>query len=386
MATGAGDRYWDKQRLPSVLKHELLRLYLPKFGGKTGSKSNGVVYLDGYAGRGRYDDGTSGSAERILQIAEAQARLGISYRLFFHEIKPENYAALKPVVDEYKARGIQAEASPAEVTKGLAKVIDAAQGLPLFLFLDPCGLGIPFSDLTRVLSGPRRDTWPPTEVLLNFSLEAVRRIAGHVTSDTPTEASMARLDAALGSDWWRDIIREHGVTDDAVRQIVYGFMNRLGQATKMRICAIPVTRAPSHKPVYHLVLGTRSPLGIWHFGDAAARAEQKWWETREAQEAARDEAAGIDALFEISGLSGPDIEKVEAEAMPVIAENIARLAEQHGRFKVGDYPAEVFGDYLGTVRETVVRAAIKRLHADARTPSEGKGSPITSLIVARPQR
>ena len=56
MATGAGDRYWDKQRLPSVLKHELLRIYLPKFGGKTGSKSNGVVYLDGYAGRGRYED------------------------------------------------------------------------------------------------------------------------------------------------------------------------------------------------------------------------------------------------------------------------------------------------------------------------------------------
>ncbi len=386
MATGAGDRYWDRQRLPSVLKHELLRIYLPKFGGKTGSKSNGVVYLDGYAGRGRYDDGTPGSAERILQIAEDQARGGITYRLFFHETKPENYAALKPVVDEYKARGVQAEASPAEVTKGLSEVIDTAQGLPLFLFLDPCGVGIPFSELTRVLSGPRRDTWPPTEVLLNFSLDAVRRIGGHVTSDTPTEATMARLDAALGGDWWRDIIRERGVTDDAVGEIVHGFMNRLGKATKMRIGAIPVTRAPSHKPVYHLVFGTRSPHGIWHFSDSAARAEQKWWQTREAQEAARDEAAGVDALFEITGLSGPDIERVEADARPVIAENIARLAEQHGRFKVGDYPREVFGDYLGVVRETVVRAAIKKLHADGRTPSDGKGSPITGLIVARPER
>ena len=219
--------------------------------------------------------------------------------------------ALKPVVDEYKARGVQAEASPEEVIKGLGKVINAARGLPLFLFLDPCGVGIPFSELTGVLSGPRRDRWPPTEVLLNFSLEAVRRIGGHAISETPTEKSMARLDIALGGEWWRDVIREHGVTDDAVEEIVGGFMNRLAKATKMRIVACPVSRAPSHKPVYYLVHGTRKPLGIWYFGDAAARAEQKWWETREVQGAARDEAAGIGALFEISRPSRPDIEKVE---------------------------------------------------------------------------
>ncbi len=386
MATGAGDRYWDKQRLPSVLKHELLQRYLPKFAGKTGSKSNGVVYLDGYAGRGRYEDGNPASAELILKIAEYQGSRGISYRLFFHETDPKSFAVLKPVVDEYRARGVPAEASPDEAISGLSKVLTVAQGFPLFVFLDPCGLGIPFSDLAKVLSGPRSSRWPPTEVLLNFSLDAVRRIAGHVRSSTPNEKTMERLDAALGGDWWRDIIREHGVTDDAVREIVRGFTNRLGKATNMRVVSIPVTRAPLHKPVYHLVLCTRSSLGVWHFGDAAARAEQKWWQTREAQEAERDDVAGIDALFEISGLSHPDIEKVEAEALQVIAENIARLAEQHGRIKVGDYPGQVFGRYLGVVRETVVRAAIKRLHAEGRTPSTGVGKNIPDLVVARQQQ
>jgi hypothetical protein len=46
MATGAGDRYWENRGLPSVLKHDL-----PVFAAKTGSRSAGVVYLDGYAGR-----------------------------------------------------------------------------------------------------------------------------------------------------------------------------------------------------------------------------------------------------------------------------------------------------------------------------------------------
>jgi hypothetical protein len=47
------------------------------------------------------------------------------------------------VVDEYAARGVQAKASCAEVISGLSEVIAAAQGTPLFLFLDPCGAGHP---------------------------------------------------------------------------------------------------------------------------------------------------------------------------------------------------------------------------------------------------
>ena len=77
MPTGAGDQYWGQPGLPSVFKHDLLRRYLPRFAGKTGSVAKGVVYLDGYAGRGRYQDGTPASAERILQIAEKQGVMGV---------------------------------------------------------------------------------------------------------------------------------------------------------------------------------------------------------------------------------------------------------------------------------------------------------------------
>jgi three-Cys-motif partner protein len=395
MGTGAGDRYWEYKGLPSTLKHELLKRYLPLFAAKTGSTSaeRSVVYLDGYAGRGRYKkEGKPGSAELILQVAESYLERDISFRLFFHEINRENYAALKSVVDEYRARGVQAEASPDEVIKGLSKVIEAARGLPLFLFLDPCGVGIPFEELTRVLSGPRRDVWPPTEVLLNFSLDAVRRIGGLVNSASPdekimarNEKTMARLDAALDGDWWRGVIRKRGVTDDAVLEIVHGFMDRLAKATKMDVVACPVSRAPSHKPVYFLVLGTRKPLGVWYFGDSGARAEEVWWNTLEAKEAAKDEETGAATLFDMPHLAHPSLKEVEAEAMPVIAENIARLAEEHGTFVVGDYPAEVFGNYLGMVTEKVVRAAVKHLYANGRISSDGVGSKTPKIVVSKPK-
>lgn len=383
MATGAGEQFWEQQRLPGVLKHDLLRRYLPVFAGKTGSRALSVVYLDGYAGRGRYEDGSPASPERILQIALDQRSARINYRLFFYERDTESFAVLKTVVDEYVVRGVQAEATNCEVISGLGQVIAAATGLPLFLFLDPCGLGIPFSVLVKTLTGPRASTWPPTEVLLNFSLEAVRRIAGHVTSATPNEKTMTRLDEALGGDWWRDLVR-HGVTDQAVDGIVRGFKERLARATKMQIFAIPVRRSPSQKPVYFLVFGTRSNLGIWHFADSAARATETWWNTLIEREAARLRAIGQDSLFG----DEPAISllvQVESEARPVIADNIARLTAQHGQIRVGDYPGEVFGEYLGRVRETVVRTAIKDLHRDGRTPSDGRGGRTADLVVS-PQR
>jgi hypothetical protein len=47
VATGAGDQYWEQQMLPSVLNHDLLRRYLPRFAGKTGTRAveSGEVVL-----------------------------------------------------------------------------------------------------------------------------------------------------------------------------------------------------------------------------------------------------------------------------------------------------------------------------------------------------
>lgn len=385
MATGAGDQYWGQPGLPTVFKHDLLRRYLPVFAGKTGSQAASVVYLDGYAGRGRYDDGTAASAERILQVAENQGALGIRYRIFFYEPNGKSYAILRNVVGEYVARGVQAEVSKEEVVTGLSKVIDAAKDLPLFLFLDPCGLGVPYSVLVSTLSGPRAALWPPTEVLLNFSLEAVRRIAGHMTSSTPNEKTMARLDEVLGGDWWRDLVRQHGA-DQAVDKIVQGFVERLSQAPNMSIFAIPVQRAPKQKPIYYLVFGTRNSLGLWHFADATARATETWWSTLDAREVAKQEANGQASLFdEPISMRAWDLSTVEAEARPVIAENIASLCAAHGSVRMRDFPSEVFGEYLGRIRETVVRAAIKDLHKSGRTPSTGVGGRTADLVVNPPQ-
>lgn len=263
MATGAGDEYWKEQALPSVFKHALLDKYMPQFAGMTGSAARGrrVVYLDGYAGRGRYEDGTRASVERILTIAQNQHRnAGLGWTCFFVEQDDESAAVLLQVTAEYAAAGVTVFAHHGAVVEVLDDVIAAAAGVPLFLFLDPCGLGVPYRQLTGLLSAERSQTWPPTEILLNFSLEAVRRIGGHVTSPKGNETTMARLDAMVGGPWWRQRFAA-GVTDEAVIAVVQEFCSRFGADTGMMITAVPVRRAPTHKPIYHLVFGPVAHMG-----------------------------------------------------------------------------------------------------------------------------
>jgi len=382
MATGAGDEFWEEPNLPSVLKHTLLNKYMPQFAGMTGSRStqNRVVILDGYAGRGRYQDGNPGSAERILKIAQHQfATANLAWTCFFVEEDRESANILDAVVSEYRANGVDARAHHGDVADILDDVLSAADGLPLFVFLDPTGLGLPYAMLIRLLTERRREVWPPTEVLLNFSLDAVRRIGGHVRSRRGNETTMQRLDLALNGNWWRGLFSA-GVTDEAVERVVARFVTDVSRDTHMHIVSVPVSRAPTHKPLYHLVFGTRSQHGLWAFGDSLARATQAWWDTLEVVEANEEP----DVLFSVTTTIRPSLDTVEAEAIPVIAGNLAGILRDKSTFRAVDETLRVFGDYYGHVREQTVRHAVKRLHASRGTACTGVGSKPRDLIVTRP--
>lgn len=379
MATGTGGDYWRKQGLPSVHKHGLLRWYIPKFAGMTGSLSKRVVYVDGYAGEGRYADGGKGSAERAMIIAADHAAMKqpIQWTCFFAERNAESVEKLRRVADEYRLRGVDSRIRHGDVDGLLGPAVAAADGLPLFLFLDPCGLGLPFRRLVEVVSGPRNRTWPPTEFLLNFSMEAVRRIGGLLQSPHRHEKALARLDAVCGGEWWRDVITRGG--RDADERVAVAFAERLATATGMSVCSVHVQRAPGHKAVYHLVFGTRNPRGLWAFGDAAARARDLWWKTLALREEEQQ-----DALFPVASVLRPDPTKVTDEAIPVMAANIERLLAKHGAFALRDYTLEVFGDYYGQVTEPAARLAVKRLYQQGKTASTGVGGAPHELTVRPP--
>ncbi|GAA0897901.1 MULTISPECIES: three-Cys-motif partner protein TcmP [Streptomyces violaceusniger group] len=379
MSTGTSGTYWQGKALPSVFKHELLRRYIPPFGGMTSrqSRDKRVVYLDGYAGEGRYESGEPGSAEIAMRVASYYRSRGLNLSCFFVEEQAKSFERLLEVLQTYRARGVDARAHRGEVDGVLDDVVLRARGVPLFLFLDPCGLCLPMERLVDVLARRRPGTRPATELLMNFSMMAVRRLGGHVTSPKGNEKSLERFDAVCGGRWWREYFSGAASEQDAAEAVAAEYARRLEQQTDMSVQSVPVAADPDVKPVYHLVFGTRSPYGLWVFGDAVARARDEWWKTLELRE--------DDALFSVISLKRPDPATVEKEAVPAMARNLEKLLLRTRRpVKLVDHTLEVFGTYYGQVTEPVARKAVKLLHSQGKTPTTGVGEKRTRELIVRP--
>jgi len=238
-----------------------------------------------------------------------------------------------------------------------------------------------------VLAHKRPQKRPATELLMNFSMMAVWRLGGHVRSPKGNEKSLQRFDDVCGGSWWRDYFADavasrdqDGVVEDAIEAVAAEYARRLERRTGMLVQSVPVSHSPDKRAVYRLVFATRSPYGLWVFGDTVARARATWWETLEM----REEEEG-DALFSLASMQRPDPKEVETKAVPEIAENLAKLLARTRRpVKLVDYTLDVFGSYYGQVTEPVARQAVQLLHKQGRTPSNGVGVKRTREITLHP--
>lgn len=278
-----------------------------------------VVIVDGYAGRGVYENGALGSAGMMLRWALERKHdrdHPAEYILRFFETNRASYQTLSCLCAEYANQGINVTAERINFAARLRSVVAEANGLPLFLFVDPTGVGLPFADLAAALNRPRKHNWPPTEALINFSYEAIRRIGGHVRSAHSNVRTMEKLDWAVDGEWWRKYFAQ-GVTDDAVDAVVKEFIRRLSRATSAFVASIPVRRDLHHKPLYSLVFVTRYQRGAWHFGDTTAKCLD------EGRKAADTRAGRLNL-----NLSRAELED---RALPDIETNLLGLAAEKGR-------------------------------------------------------
>lgn len=385
MATGANASYWEDHRLPGVLKLNLLRRYLPVFLIRTGTKTKHVAYVDGFAGKGTYGDGSLGSPGIMLEFAAGQ-KFGrdTDVDLYLCEKDAASFADLSQLAAPFQKKGLFIDLTNGHAAEHLSAVLPRVAALPTFIFEDPTGLGVPYTDLGAAMNRNGPATWPPAEMMINLSLEAIRRIGGHLTSATPNERTMRRLDEALGGEWWRDELAT-GVTPAAVQRVVARFAKQLGADTRSHVVVIPVLRAPGHQPVYYLVFCTRHHRGVWNFGHCAAQATEDWWQGADAIAVKRAEARAGDQLGLLPAntvLTRPTIDDVEKVALPYVANQINNLLMTATKpLILGDHAPQVFGKYFGQVREKVARAAVKDLHARGLTSSTGVGGKVEDLIV-----
>jgi len=384
MAKGTTSGLLDEQRAQSIFKHAILDRYVMPFAEMTGSRApdRRVVVLDGFAGRGRYPDGKPASAELILQTSMNTPQAVIESVLV--EKKLSDFKRLAEVVAEYRARGIRSEALSGNVVKYLPQVLEQAARAPLFLFLDPCGANIPYTDLASILAGPRHGKWPPTEVLLNFSAELTRRAAGALKAGLADHDALPVMDRTCGGDWWRQLALDAysaspaGNFERAAFAVVEEYAHRLATAGDMLAVSVPVRRRVHNQPVYHLIFLSRRTHGIWVFADAVAQARHAWMRALGPVDDDHD-----DALFSFGDTVDQQIDSEQHAAQAVVATNLRALVAGKRQVRLVADPWSVFGDRYGIATESTVRKAMRGLEQAGEITVVGKARQLRDMTIAQ---
>ncbi|MGX7823548.1 three-Cys-motif partner protein TcmP [Actinokineospora sp. 24-640] len=387
-----GDPFFVSKKSAAVFKHALLKNYFPKFAGKTASTetSKRLVYVDTHAGPGLYEDGTPGSplliARNVSGMLGASGAAHRNIASVFVEARPDSHLRLEAVLRANMPEGAEWRAQRGKASAHLGEALKFAGDDPLFMFIDPYGLGPSFDEVVRVLTRPRKGWGSKTEILLNFISMAFSRAGGFLNTESPTgqqQTTLDRLDAVLGGPWWRQVYLKHSSGGRAVEELVNGYAQRLCAVVNERIRAvskgkcqatlIPVRNTPEQDiPVYWLVHFTFHPHGRWCIAEAAAKANATWRENN--HQIALSKRLALEAQGDQGDLFGgaliPEITQGEYERIErqrheewtgQIEANLEQLVRTRGHVNVCDDMALIFGATLGLAEGKHLKKAWERL-------------------------
>jgi three-Cys-motif partner protein len=351
--------FFASPQAAAIYKHQLIKRYIPAWAGKVGSTSTGrkVVVYDAYSGPGRYDDEAPGSPEILVDTAVAMANLRSVYSVF-SEKERDYLDKLRAMLTDKGVDPDTYDVKQGPVERHIDAVVALTEELPLFVFLDPYGFTLPFGRMVDLLNGRDKAGYfsnvlqPKTEVLINFSFEAVRRTAGALTSenDYPArEGHIQSLTGFLGGDWWKPMMLSGD--EDWVQQVLQRYADEVSKAAGYAYITASVADSLTAEPVYELILFTRHSDGLWKMMDAMSQARKQWrgWLADRREEANVGQA-------EIRGLDWDDNEDAWVEE---IASNIEGILATGAPFVVENKLGQVLGRTLGLARETHIRKALK---------------------------
>ncbi|MGW6932928.1 three-Cys-motif partner protein TcmP [Lentzea sp. NPDC054927] len=413
--TGPGcDPFFVSKKSAAVFKHSLLKSYFPKFAGKAGSTEvdKRLVYVDTHAGPGEYEDGTPGSplliAKNVTGMLGASGAAHRDIACMFVEARRSHHQHLKAVLTQNMPPEARWQARHGKASKHLDEALAFAGDAPLFMFIDPYGLGPTFDEVVRVLKRPRAGRGSKTEILLNFISMAFSRAGGFLNTDQPTAqqaTTLDRLDLVLGGAWWRDVYLAASIGGQAVSKLVSEYARLVCEAVNKRAqpgipqrceaTLIPVWNTlEQDTPVYWLVHFTFHPQGKWCIAEAAAKANSTWRQANHqlalTKRLAREADTGQEDLF--SGTLVPQIteeehsraeEELQKRWIATITENIKRLTQTRPRLDVCRDMDVIFGTTLGLADGKHLRRAWDQLAQQGLVERRETSKPIEKQSIRR---
>ena len=271
--------FFKKKNEWSKIKDTLLGCYLPQYFQKLLVSGRPILYIDCFAGKGRFDDGYDGSPLIAMQIINE--RVGIS------RISNKNNAIQPCFIELNHAADLEQNLRLQPYKYGTTKVVDGRfednirdllkdkRGYNVFLYIDPYGIQALDSQLFDEIGTYGFRSF---EMLINFNSFGFFRDACRVmkvdishddalmelsdlveyeptmvTSSLQSENLLTRI---AGGTYWKDIVKDFqaGRIDgyQAERRLSAEYKQHLKQKYKY-VLDMPIRLKPGQRPKYRMI-------------------------------------------------------------------------------------------------------------------------------------
>jgi len=237
----------------TAAKHEILRRYLGAWFPILG-RYNDVLYIDGFAGPGRYKNGEDGSPILVLKIALKYQNLKNTTMFFrFTENDKNRFEHLQQELSKFSGIpsnfDVGAEHKPFDIflTQYLDKLEKSGVQHPAtFAFIDPFGFkGIPFDLVARLLEKPK------TEVFINLMAEHINRFIDH-----PDEKIPEHIVKVFGTKEIQQIPKKATNRFNEIRLLYQKQLKKHAQFVRFF-----EMQGKHHNVIYYLFFATKDSLG-----------------------------------------------------------------------------------------------------------------------------
>jgi three-Cys-motif partner protein len=322
-------------------KHTILRTYLDAWFPIM-SWSDRVVFLDGFAGPGRYEGGEPGSPIIALESAKTHpAKLSKELAFLFIEERKDRADRLSNEIEALKCpASFKTEVKCGEFAPTLTAILNklAEKDLelaPTFAMIDPFGFGgIPFELMKRLLDNPS------CELFVSFMVDSINRWLEH-----PDENIRAHIRDAFGSDGPFELTEKSTDRASALTDLYRKELRKIARFVRSFELLDKNDRV-----VYHLFFASKNslghlkmkeamwkvdPLGEFRFSDATNPQQQVFFRS------AYHDILKADLRRQFANAANILVERVEAYViddtafLPKHMREVLPLLEAEGSIRIG---------------------------------------------------
>ena len=287
----------------TLAKIEIVRRYLFLRNLILGSQNPRLVYIDGFAGPGRYLNSAQGSPIAALAAAKdaliqliAKSNMPKEWFFFFIERERDFAAILQELIaethwpSEFKIE-VQIGTFEEKLEGVLSRIRRLPEGMPpTFAFIDPFGAtGVPFARVTEILKHRS------CEVLINLDSDGI----GRLVAAQAIEKNREHLDAIFGSNMWIQRLDQRAPILTLCAQVLALYKERLRSLQNVNYTFAFAMKSKLGTLNYHLVFASQIAIGLRKMKEAMKAVD------RSGSYSFSDDTVGQQRLWDFSDPQQP---------------------------------------------------------------------------------